>query len=90
MFGGPEVQHKLDVLKRHCDDVGRDYDEIEKTAMIRMDLGDDNERVAETIDDLRKLHDLGFSVGHGGVRNAWDLKKFEIYRDQIIPAIEAW
>ena len=25
------VRHKLDVLRRHCDDVGRDYDEIEKT-----------------------------------------------------------
>ncbi len=29
---GPDgVRHKLDVLRRHCDDVGRDYDEIEKT-----------------------------------------------------------
>jgi alkanesulfonate monooxygenase SsuD/methylene tetrahydromethanopterin reductase-like flavin-dependent oxidoreductase (luciferase family) len=27
-----EVAHKLDVLRRHCDDVGRDYDEIVKTA----------------------------------------------------------
>jgi len=26
-----EVQHKLDVLRAHCDDVGRDYDEISKT-----------------------------------------------------------
>jgi F420-dependent oxidoreductase-like protein len=25
------VEHKLDVLRRHCDDVGRDYDEIRKT-----------------------------------------------------------
>lgn len=27
------VRHKLDVLRRHCDDVGRDYDEIEKTML---------------------------------------------------------
>ena len=26
-----QVEHKLDVLRRHCDDVGRDYDSIEKT-----------------------------------------------------------
>jgi alkanesulfonate monooxygenase SsuD/methylene tetrahydromethanopterin reductase-like flavin-dependent oxidoreductase (luciferase family) len=25
-------RHKLDVLRGHCDKVGRDYDEIEKTA----------------------------------------------------------
>ncbi len=35
-FGGPgEVAHKVDVLRRHCDDVGRDPDEIEVTAMFR-------------------------------------------------------
>src|SRR6516162_9829176 len=26
-----EVRHKFDVLRRHCDAVGRDYDTIEKT-----------------------------------------------------------
>ena len=33
IFGGPpdEIRHKLDVLRGHCDDVGRDYHEIEKT-----------------------------------------------------------
>jgi F420-dependent oxidoreductase-like protein len=32
-FGGNprEFAHKCDVLQRHCDEVGRDYDEIEKT-----------------------------------------------------------
>jgi F420-dependent oxidoreductase-like protein len=32
-FGGKpaEFAHKTDVLKQHCKDVGRDYDEIEKT-----------------------------------------------------------
>ena len=36
IFGGPEdVAHKLDVLRRHCDAVGRDPDEIEVTAMYR-------------------------------------------------------
>ncbi|GAA1772795.1 TIGR03560 family F420-dependent LLM class oxidoreductase [Nocardioides hankookensis] len=29
--GTEETGRKLDVLRRHCDDVGRDYDEIQKT-----------------------------------------------------------
>ncbi|WP_431969924.1 LLM class F420-dependent oxidoreductase [Nocardia sp. bgisy134] len=34
LFGTPQdVEHKLDVLRRHCDEVGRDYDEIRKTIM---------------------------------------------------------
>jgi F420-dependent oxidoreductase-like protein len=90
LFPGPDLQHKLDVLKRHCDDVGRDYDTIEKTAsMMRYDLGERGERVSETIDELRRLHDLGFAVGHGGLINAWDTKQFEIFQKEIVPAAEA-
>jgi F420-dependent oxidoreductase-like protein len=28
-----DIEHKLDVLRRHCDDVGRDYSEIRKTIL---------------------------------------------------------
>jgi F420-dependent oxidoreductase-like protein len=35
-FGGPEeITHKVDVLRRHCDAVGRDPNEIEVTAGFR-------------------------------------------------------
>ena len=29
--GTDEIKHKLDVLRGHCDDVGRDYDDVTKT-----------------------------------------------------------
>ncbi|WP_370333085.1 LLM class F420-dependent oxidoreductase [Mycolicibacterium hippocampi] len=29
-----DVAHKLEVLRRHCDDAGRDYDRIRKTVMV--------------------------------------------------------
>jgi F420-dependent oxidoreductase-like protein len=36
LFGGPdEVAHKVDVLRRHCDAVGRDINEIEVTVLYR-------------------------------------------------------
>jgi alkanesulfonate monooxygenase SsuD/methylene tetrahydromethanopterin reductase-like flavin-dependent oxidoreductase (luciferase family) len=34
-------RHKLDVLRRHCDDAERDYDAIEKTASFTVGAGDD-------------------------------------------------
>jgi alkanesulfonate monooxygenase SsuD/methylene tetrahydromethanopterin reductase-like flavin-dependent oxidoreductase (luciferase family) len=34
-------RHKLDVLRRHCATVGRDYDTIEKTASFTLAPGDD-------------------------------------------------
>ncbi|MBM2621526.1 LLM class F420-dependent oxidoreductase [Actinoplanes sp. LDG1-06] len=90
LFAGPELPHKLDVLKRHCDDVGRDYDEIQKTVMYRYDLGERGERVGETLNDLRDLARLGVEVGHGGLRNAWQLDQYEVFAKEIIPAAEAF
>jgi len=37
LFGGPDSSRKLEVLRQHCEAVGRDYDEIEKTTMISID-----------------------------------------------------
>ncbi|MEA2169748.1 MAG: hypothetical protein QOF76_3048 [Solirubrobacteraceae bacterium] len=38
------VQHKLDVLRRHCDDVGRDFDEISITRLATMLIADDEDQ----------------------------------------------
>jgi F420-dependent oxidoreductase-like protein len=37
---GKTIRHKLDVLARHCDAVGRNYDEIEKTVSTRLNPGE--------------------------------------------------
>ena len=89
LFPGPELQHKLDVLKRHCETVGRDYDEIEKTVMFTFDPGEKGERVPEIIEGLGRLSALGFTVAHGGLRNTYDTRQFEIFAKEIIPAAEA-
>ena len=39
VFGGPEkIRHKYEVLREHCDAVGRDYDAIEKTNLSGFDI----------------------------------------------------
>ncbi len=61
-FGiGPEAAHKLDVLRRHCDDVGRDYAEIEKTAMFSIDPASTTEDVVRNANAAR---DAGFTVAY--------------------------
>jgi F420-dependent oxidoreductase-like protein len=89
LFPGPQVQHKLDVLRGHCEAVGRDYDEIEKTVLFNFDLGAKEERVGEIVDGLRRMAGMGFTVAHGGLRNAWDTKQFEVFEKEIVPAAEA-
>ncbi|MGI9823884.1 LLM class F420-dependent oxidoreductase [Agromyces sp. Marseille-Q5079] len=55
----PESARKLDVLRGHCDAVGRDYDEIEKTAMIAVTPESTPDTVAATV---RELEGLGFTA----------------------------
>jgi F420-dependent oxidoreductase-like protein len=38
--GGRTVRHKLDVLARHCQEVGRPYETIEKTLSTRLEVGE--------------------------------------------------
>jgi alkanesulfonate monooxygenase len=69
IFGGPEAAHKLDVLRRHCDEVGRDYDAIEKTTMISFgpDAGAD-----EVVQQVSALGDIGFTATYVFGREADD------------------
>jgi F420-dependent oxidoreductase-like protein len=48
----PEIPRKLEVLRAHCDALGRDYNTIEKTSMFRFDVGQKGEKVDELIGQL--------------------------------------
>jgi F420-dependent oxidoreductase-like protein len=63
LFAGPDLAHKLDVLRAHCEAEGRDYDEIEKTVYFRFDVGERGENVGKTVDQLGELAELGFGPG---------------------------
>jgi alkanesulfonate monooxygenase SsuD/methylene tetrahydromethanopterin reductase-like flavin-dependent oxidoreductase (luciferase family) len=53
--GGKTIRHKLDVLQRHCEAVGRPYEEIEKTVSTRLNPGEPAERFAERCAALAAL-----------------------------------
>ncbi|MGI8678248.1 MAG: LLM class F420-dependent oxidoreductase [Jatrophihabitans sp.] len=86
LFGGPDVPHKLEVLRGHCDALGRDYDDIEKTVMMQLDPGANGENVDTILEELAALAKLGIQHVHTGVPNAADLSRIEIFGEQIIPA----
>jgi F420-dependent oxidoreductase-like protein len=90
LFPTPDLQHKLDVLRGHCEDVGRDYDTIEKTVLHNFDLGPDGENVDATLERLRELADLGFSVAHGRVADVHDPKRLELIGERIVPVVADW
>ncbi|CUU58789.1 probable F420-dependent oxidoreductase, Rv1855c family [Parafrankia irregularis] len=86
LFFGPELRHKLDVLRRHCDAEGRDYDEITKTCYYSFDVGPSGENVGRILDDLGTLADLGVSVALGSVADIWDVEPLRILGEQVVPA----
>jgi F420-dependent oxidoreductase-like protein len=85
LFGGAELEHKLDVLRRHCDDVGRDYDEIEKTVMFSLDPGDNGEKVDALLEELQRLASLGVQEAHGSVPDVWRITPLELLGERVVP-----
>ena len=57
LFGeGPDqVRHKLDVLRGHCDDLGRDYDAIEKTMIAMGDPVADTDGFLSSMEEYAAL-----------------------------------
>jgi len=54
-FGVDGVKHKLDVLRRHCDRLGTDYDAIEKTLLWQEDPTVDTDDFLEQIQQYAQL-----------------------------------
>jgi len=53
--GGQTIRRKLDVLARHCDDLGRDYDSIDKTLSTRLAPGETADQFADRCSMLATL-----------------------------------
>jgi F420-dependent oxidoreductase-like protein len=80
--------HKLDVLRQHCAAEGRDYDEIEKTAQTRYDLGENGENVNKVIEHLHAVAELGFTQAHGMLFRVSQPGQLDLFAEKVIPAVE--
>jgi alkanesulfonate monooxygenase SsuD/methylene tetrahydromethanopterin reductase-like flavin-dependent oxidoreductase (luciferase family) len=87
LFPGPELEHKLEVLRRHCDEVGRDYDDIEKTVISSLDPGPNGENAATIIASMQELGRLGVSHYHAWLPNVASLRPIELLGQQVIPEV---
>jgi F420-dependent oxidoreductase-like protein len=90
LFNSPELEHKLDVLKQHCENEGRDYAEITKTVYHAIDIGTDGEKTGELLAELRRLSGLGVDAAIGYVAGVPDTRVIERIGKDVIPAAEAF
>jgi F420-dependent oxidoreductase-like protein len=83
LFGGPdEMHHKFDVLRRHCDDVGRNYDEIERTRLSTAFPG------ADIVDECRALEEVGVQHLIFNAPRIDTLEPIRYFEKEVIPAFQ--
>jgi len=90
-LGDDALRHKLDVLREHCEQENRPYEEIEKTSLDHVFLSrggaEGSMSVQQVVDQFGHLADLGFDQGIVSLRNVSDPDAFDIFQDQIVPEV---
>ncbi len=88
-IGDEMLRQKLDVLKRHCDSVGRDFAEIEITALSTAQLAPGAMTAAEVIAHCEALARLGVQHVIFNMPNTQDITPLDVFGKEIIPAVAA-
>lgn len=85
--GDEELQHKMEILKQHCKDVGRNYDEIEKTALSHIMSEDKKINPKDIINECKHLKEMGIDHVIFSIQNVEDIEPLKVFGDKIIPVV---
>jgi F420-dependent oxidoreductase-like protein len=84
--GTENMQKALDTLKEHCENLGRDYDAIEKTSLGTVHLsGDDT--VDSVINRIKELAEMGFTHAIFNMPDVSEIRPLETFAKEIIPVV---
>ncbi len=90
-MGDDVVSHKLEVLRQHCAEVGRDYNEIEKTTLGNYKLTKDGNGEGETspaklLEELHHLAEMGIDQHIFSLNNVTEAAPFDLIA-QLVPEV---
>jgi F420-dependent oxidoreductase-like protein len=85
--GADVVRQKLEVLRGHCEDVGRPYDEIEKTALGTVHIAPGKMTPADVIETCREMAEVGIEHVILNMPNVSEIVPLEVFGEEIIPAV---
>lgn len=54
-----QLEHKLEVLRKYCEEEGTSYDDIEKTTLVRINSTDAANSSSKLVDQAKKLKEAG-------------------------------
>lgn len=92
-LGDDELRHKLDVLREHCERVGRPYADIEKTVQVgaihvTKDGHNGSMTPAQVVERLAHFAEMGFDRGIVTLTNVYEPEAFEVLGTEVIPELE--
>ncbi|MEI7646116.1 MAG: LLM class F420-dependent oxidoreductase [Chloroflexales bacterium] len=87
-LGDEVLRHKIDVLKGHCERLGRPFEEIEVTTLSTAFVPG-TQTAAEIIAHCRNLASLGVQHAIFNMPNVTDLDVLKTFGREIIPAVAA-
>jgi F420-dependent oxidoreductase-like protein len=91
VFGGADMlRHKYEVLRGHCDAIGRDYDSIERSTLqgVRLAYADrDGDTPGKVVGVLGHLARAGAQHVIFGVRDIHEPEVMEILARDVVPAL---
>lgn len=85
--GAATILAKLEVLKQHCEDVGRPYDEIERTSLGIVHIGSGAMSASQVIAMCRELAGAGVQHAIFHMPNVSAIAPLEVFGREIIPAV---
>ena len=81
------VTRKLDVLQKHCREVGRSYDDIEHTVLGHIWIAPDAMNPAEVVESCQDLAEIGFQHVIVNMPNVHEIEPIRIIGREIIPRV---
>jgi len=83
--GKETMQARLDTIKRNCDEIGRDYNSIERTTLDMLDFS--RQTPADVIEEIRGLAAMGFQHAIFNAPPDQELQTADIMCREVIPAV---
>ncbi len=91
-MGDQTLQHKLDVLREHCEVEGRPYAEIEKTTLNSIALTRDGRNgtvsPSQAIEMFASEAAMGIDQAIFSLQNVHELEPFDVLATEVVPAVE--
>lgn len=91
VFGGPEgIHRKYEILRAHCEELGRDPGEVERSTLqtVRLALGGaPGESPQQVVDRFGELADAGAQHVIFSVRDVWNPAVLESIARDVLPAV---